>query len=367
MKQLLMGLAIWGSSMAVFADVLANDGEGATAFAGVTAVNNGIPPFGSYTVRRVAGNWQWEVTPSSGSNSNNLANYFQDMKNFLALTLLKQNQQEAALRYTPPPFFDTTVFLGGKASEAHGKQTQPLDEFLFGLEIRNLTSRDKELAIGLAPEVDELDIVNKHFSTYCNEQEAKAKLCDPATATGPYPADLEARTLLGTEDFLNRTKTVAAQDYITNLTNIKPSPMLSRSEMIVTNPDTGETKFTDAGLEQLLNRFKQQTLLSLAQYSLSQLYAERLPYTTTTDKSSFDAIKNTSELGAISYDVKRRYEDPNWYKSMNGLSAEAISRETANMMALQLMLSYKQYEQNSRIEALLASQVALQAEQFAGE
>jgi len=295
------------------------------------------------------------------SEDSDLGNYFQDMKNFLALTQLKQNQNAAALRATPPPSVETTIFSGGKLSLAEGAQKPDYDSLMTFFTKWNLLTGTDQGAIAAATENS---VVGRHYDYYCNTEEANLELCvNPQWAT---PVDLEASSLFAQDSFADRGIKDAAAEYIRNLTNIKPVPLLPASDMFITDPETQEKFFSDQAEDILFLRFKQQTLLSLAQFSLTKLYTERLPYnTTTTDPNIPAELQNASELGTLNNDIKRRYENPDWYTKMNGLPAEGILREMANMMALQLALNYRQYEQASRIEAMTAAQIAIQVGEMA--
>jgi len=290
----------------------------------------------------------------------NLKNYFQDLKNFLALTELKNNQNVAALRYTPPPKTEQSMYSGSKMGMADKAQAEPLRNFINRLSQWNtLTGGDNGLVMDPGQEpvmnVTDLEFVISRLAYGCSAKEAEAGLCTNPRAGWDKPYDLEAVSLLGNTDLSSVELQQTAYEYIKNLTNPMPMPLLTQGELF---SDPNEKTFSDEGAKNLATHFKQQTLLSLAQYSFAKLYAERLPYTVSGGEAVDSAVKTASELRVLEYESKRRYEDGNWHTTMNTLPTEAILREIASMMALQLAMNYKQHEQLSRMEALMAAQVA---------
>lgn len=57
--------------------------------------------------------------------------------------------------------------------------------------------------------------------------------------------------------------------------------------------------------------------------------------------------------------VRGRFESPAWYKMLAGFSLENLMREQNKMQALKLWMDLKSFQQQERIEAVLATQLAM--------
>jgi len=288
---------------------------------------------------------------------------FQDLKNFLALTELKRNETAAKDKFQLPPDAELTRYIGYKANEMEvldPKYVAPLQ--IWFSRWNALTSAETDIAnLFNMPEVNLSYFVESRLAYGCSIDEQKAGLC--ATAKTDKPYDLEASSLLNKRQFsaVDGQDASHALQFIKNVTNPTPLPLLTRDEMFV---DYNKKVFTDAGLKNLSARFKQQTLMSLAQQSLLKLYEERLPYEVPygTGEEGNENIESLSTLELLRLDASgRRYEDKNWYSNISTLSSDALMREMVSMMALQLHMDYKRYEQMQRMEAMMAAQMAYTA------
>jgi len=116
---------------------------------------------------------------------------------------------------------------------------------------------------------------------------------------------------------------------------------------------------TDEGIAHFAAVYKQMPMLSATQNSLLALFADRDRVKGLGEGISAGKGGWASILEVIKYEVERRYMSEKWHKTINEEASElAILREIANMMAFQMYLDYKTYEQNSRIESLMAAQVS---------
>ena len=87
-------------------------------------------------------------------------------------------------------------------------------------------------------------------------------------------------------------------------------------------------------------------IFNVAQNSLNEMHAMRLPSGSENNKSSL--------MNIIATESSRRFKDKNWHNAVQEASQEAMLREMLNIEAFKLWMDYYRYRQNERIEALLA-------------
>jgi hypothetical protein len=282
-------------------------------------------------------------------------NMFQDLKNFLALTELKRTENEAALRYRTPPHVNETAQAGAKLHQGDF-WIQALDQGLRKKLWTWNTLSDSKTA-------SDSSYVERHLTQYCTESEKTHGLCQKAKRMVPVPYDMDAGSLFGLSELNTTDKQVSAYDYIRNLTNPTPIPALPADEMFK-NKDKGD--LTPEGMQNLMARYRQQVLVSLAQDSFLAMYSERVPYANQgTDEGLPPSIKNRSQLAVYEHEVSKRLGNTDWYKEMNQMPTEGLLREMANMMALQMSMDLKRYQQMQRIEAMQAAQLSFIAQSMA--
>lgn len=272
-----------------------------------------------------------------------LPNELQELKNYYALSQLQRAKAQAEMTFMTPPFLSETMAAGFWESQA-AQLTKPLKQIYE----KYLTDWNVLLQPGVA---DSDYFVHSHLSHYCSQSEAQAGLC-VASDHHATPPDLNASTLFGNKVLANRHEQDAASIYVRNLTNPLPVPLLPPELMF---KNARKHVLTKQGKENLLAKYRQQTLVSLAQESYLNILAERMPYESENSEVN-------SRLSVLSKEANRRFNDMDWYKQMNTASTEALLREVANMMALQLALDFRQSQREERMEALMAAQVSFMAQ-----
>jgi hypothetical protein len=276
---------------------------------------------------------------------------FQDLKNYLGITNASSIEAANLLLYMMPPYSDVTKTVGTRMIPAGSAITTSKEGELRQLAMYNVYT----------PQLTTLGFVNERLA-FCgrNDKNKTVNQCNYTQAR--MGDDVLAFSLLDKIAFQDEGARTAALEYIRNMTNPEPAnfPTDPAKFYVKGDPTQG---LTDAGLQYFKNAYSQMPSLSLAQNSLLAIFADRdriadfgkgLPIGDT-------ATGAASMLEMMHYEVERRYSYAPWYDAMNKSSDAAVAREMANMMAVQMFMDLKKYEQMSRIEALLAAQISLLA------
>lgn len=185
-----------------------------------------------------------------------------------------------------------------------------------------------------------------------------------ATVAGPYAGDLRA------DNFFNskHNDPEAAMRYVYNVTEAMP-PTFVPDLPQYSVPDSMLTVYNnnvllkDEGYSKYVRFMEQQSKLSLSQYALMKMFADRLPIPQTTiPVDSWDATgkkttsyEPTSRYGLLEFEATKRMKDPAWFDRLRQMPTEALLKEIAMMSSTQLTLDFKRYEQQQMQTALMAS------------
>lgn len=112
-----------------------------------------------------------------------------------------------------------------------------------------------------------------------------------------------------------------------------------------------------------MNYLARQSKLSLAQYAVTQLFADRMvlsnlkiPVARWNDAGKKSVtFEPTSRQGLLEFEANKRFSDPEWYDRVQQMPTPALMKEMAYMQALQLTIEFKRYEQQQIQTALFAS------------
>lgn len=268
---------------------------------------------------------------------------FQDLKNYLGMVNAQDIKAQNILLYMLPPYIDITKTVGVRMGSAQGQITQWKEGVMRSVANYNVytpaQSEDSYLANRLA---------------FCgrNDKNKGVFKCDYTKAQAGN--DVLAFSFLDPQAYQDEGQRMAALEYIINLTNPKPLNFPDNKKIFV---DGKESKgLTAEGKKYFLDAYQQMPALSLAQNSLLAIYADRVRFKEFAKDLNVGSNGEASVMEMLNYEVSRRYMNADWYDAMNKASDTAVAREMANMMAVQLFLDVKRYEQMSRVEALLAAQ-----------
>ena len=147
------------------------------------------------------------------------------------------------------------------------------------------------------------------------------------------------------------TNTEAAQALANNLINPVPTQTLP----------SGMEK-TSGGKAFVAEQMVEQARLSVAYASINAAIASKTPIKGLGTAAMFSKA-DVSESELMENMVKGRFESPTWYSMLAGMSEENLLREMNKQMALGLWMDLKRYHQFERIEANLATQLAITVKQ----
>jgi hypothetical protein len=301
-----------------------------------------------------------------------LRNLFQNLQNYLGVSQIDNREYENRLRAVQPPYADRTMVSGNYLLAAEDTQgMKDLEAFLTGRAI-NWNMLQPENGIGNEA------LVTQHLLGFCSDEEAKARICERGvTVEQGGAADLLVGTLLN-NDTLNEQDQLAVWAFTDNILNPIPlalleetfegedftsdalptlegSPMREHYDSVKIRP------LTSSGISSLAGRYKQMAFLSTAQHAFNQIAADRHIVRGLGDKVGMSE-PDASIFAALKFESNYRYGDANWHKMMNSGTTESLLRELANMMAFQLTLDFKRYEQEQILTTLMATQIAYYAQ-----
>ncbi len=262
---------------------------------------------------------------------------FQDMKNFMGLTQLKSIETQNVMRLMLPPHIDKTMAVGARILAAEQSMQPWLDTLVRDTANYNIHT----------PEAD---------SDSTGVLTARLETVDLNNLLNPYQDldDLLASTLLNGLAFQDDKQAEDAYMYIRRLTNFTPLAPLPDDEFYT---DSSHTNITQAGVDHVMQVYKQMPSLTLAQNSLLAIHAEKQRFEGFAKDLPIGKDGNASLMEVLAYEVERRYMSADWYNEMNQMSEAGLLREIANQMAFQSYLSYKDFERNQRMEAMMAAQI----------
>lgn len=215
---------------------------------------------------------------------------------------------------------------------------------------------------------DAQSMVTQHLTSYCGPEDVQQQRgCGLSSLPN---ADITATSLLtGATNPANPKQSFtytdqqmqAAKDYMNNSINPIKSPVIDP-----------QLEKTPQGRAYIAMQYAEQAKLSLPQTVMSEILGMRQKvaglgtmakriWSTIAPSYAANVGSDISYLEMLKLDVDRRYSNPDWYVQMAGASPEAVSREQAYMQALQIHLAFETFQQNERIEALLAQMVSDQA------
>jgi hypothetical protein len=270
---------------------------------------------------------------------------FQDLKYYMGVTSANTMGAQNLLLYMLPPYLDIT--------QAVGSQMMPADE-------KALSTHEAEVRAFAnynlyTPEQSRDGYYNDYIAFCAAPAQKSNKICDFAVAnSGDNQLAIE---FLDKDAYTNDTDKLAALQFIRYLTN--PRPLSFDKDKVYNDPEDLSKGLTEDGKKYFDNAFKQLPMLSLAQNSLLAIYAERTRVPDIAKGLPVGKDGAASIMEMLNYEATRRYSNPDWSNAMNKLSGVAVSREMANMKAFEIYLRVKEYQQASRMEALMATQVSL--------
>lgn len=245
---------------------------------------------------------------------------------------------EAQTRHEPSPrlCFEAAAGAGAAvASAGSGQVSRALNDSSAS---RTLFMPNTMAAVGKA--------YDDHMAKYCSQQDADLGRCAQPADPALQNADVRADVLLSTSSYTSE-QAEAARAYVQRLTNPAPTQMLPKG-----------WEQTPQGKTFIAGQYIEQARGSVAANSLNARIAERTPIKGLGTATMMDKT-DTSELELMESQVRGRFENPTWYRMIAGFSMENLWREANKIQALLVWMGLKEHQQNERLEALMAANMAL--------
>ena len=195
-------------------------------------------------------------------------------------------------------------------------------------------------------------------TTYCNAARAGE---DPALCRGPdalHGVDLRAGALFDRRTFASEAELRAAVELSRNL-----------AAPVVNDPPPMSSADTERERRRVLLARAADARAALAADYFGEARALRAPGAALGDWaaaiagiSGREAETPVSRYELLELLASRRFEDPNWFVRLQGMSAENLLREVVTLQAVSLMLDWQRYRTDERRGAMDAASLALAAE-----
>ncbi len=195
-------------------------------------------------------------------------------------------------------------------------------------------------------------------TTYCNAARAGES---PALCRGPdalHGADLRAATLLDRRTFASEAELRAAVELSRNLAApvVHDPPPLSSADTERERRRALLARAADARTALAADYFGEARALRAPGASLGSWAAQVAPGV----RPDTDGPVSRYEL--LELLASRRFENPDWFVRLQGMSAENLLREVVTLQAVSLMLDWQRYRTDERRGAMEAASLALAAE-----
>ena len=243
---------------------------------------------------------------------------------------------EIAMRVSPRACYEL------QAADAMGKAESKFDAVVQSV---NKASADRTLytpntagAVG--------NIYRTHAAKYCSDQDVRLGRCSRAAPRDLQNADIRADNLIA-RDALSTQQDEAADAFINNILNPMPTQMLPKG-----------WESTQAGKEFIAGQMVEQSRNSVAANSFAHMKAMRTMQPGLGRAAGLDT-PDVSMKQLLRAQTDGRFLSPQWYTMIAAESSEHnLLREMNKQMALALYIDYQTYEQNERVEAILAADMA---------
>jgi hypothetical protein len=205
-----------------------------------------------------------------------------------------------------------------------------------------------------APAVVTKQLIDEHNNSYCSDDDQAHGRCNTAASIPKTQqnADLNAGSLLTPSNgsTYSNTEREAAQKFIVMASGPVPPENL---------PPALEK--TPQGKAYVLATMVAAAQSSVAKHSLSQIWAENSAdpgLSETAEGNPGDALSMVGVMKKFVYD---RFVEPKWKADLVGMDTNGLLKEIAVLMAGQNWMDYQAYRQAERMEAVVATQLAIAA------
>lgn len=257
---------------------------------------------------------------------------------------MERARAEAQVRYEPSPRQCFEASGGAGAWVASAGSAQTLRALNGSFARRTLFTPNTVAAVG--------KIYDDHVDKYCSQQDADLGRCSQPADPVMQNADVRADATLNTSSYTPE-QIAAAQAFVSNVVNPIPTQNIPR-----------DWEKTAQGKSFVAGQYIEQARASVAANSLNAAIAARTPVQGLGSAAMLNKA-DVSELELMESQVRGRFESPAWYKMIAGFSLENLMREVVKINALRARAELDNYRQMERVEAVLATQLAITVQQDA--
>lgn len=191
----------------------------------------------------------------------------------------------------------------------------------------------------------------------CNSNTTESNLPECTNSAGIY-AILSPSNIFNTLTYQQPSDVLVSQTITRYLLN--PFPSIELNSLLQSKSSAADPKNQD----QIASLIAAQVPIMVAKNSLSGMVARRYVDPDTAQKLPQGSTP-ASLMQLIHDESIRRVSDSKWFPSLNDMPVNQLLIELLQLEAFKLWMEYNKFEQNERIEALLATMVSSQAQRSA--
>lgn len=202
---------------------------------------------------------------------------------------------------------------------------------------------------GQNPEASMKNVLDDYKSNYCSKEDVARDRCTTAAPEYLQNASVRADILLtpAANETYSAEESKAADSFITMVSN--PIPIQSLPANLEKTP--GGNKYF---LEQMYSTAQ----MSVGQHSLQAIKASKEPSSASGAVAAANGYSGDLSLkGVMSKFTEDKFGNPEYAKNLQTQNENGLLKEMNVQMAFNNWLGYKAYEQNERMEAIMAVQM----------
>lgn len=348
-KRTLLALAVCGVvGLSSQSPANACCGDGAAAAAGATAAGSAVSAaIGAATSALVGWLERLNTTISTGfgrltaeieKQTASMRTFEQGNAAVQSQLFMEKARADAQVKYELSPRVCFETAGGASAAVAAGEVRETLNDLNRDFAQRTMFTPNTSAAVG--------KLYDDHISKYCSQQDVDLGRCSRAADPTLQNADVRADSTLNTSSY-TPDQIVAARAFVNNVANPMPTQNIPKS-----------WESTPQGKTFVAGQYIEQARASVAANSLNAAVARRIPIQGLGSSAMLNK-PDVSEMELMESQVRGRFESPAWYTMIASLSLENLLREANKMQALKLWMDLKSYQQMERVEAVLATQLAV--------
>lgn len=187
-------------------------------------------------------------------------------------------------------------------------------------------------------------VLDNYRANYCSDADEERGRCTAVSDKRMHNASVSADSLMQpiAGETFSPKEAVAAADFIEMVTNPVPLEGLPKG---LENKSSAAERFN-------LAQMSSQAQMSMANLSLVQILASKMPMGSSPEKS-------ISFVGLMKKTVEEKFGNPEYAAGLSRMDSPGLLKEMNIQMAGRNWINYQTYLQNERVESLLATQLAI--------